>query len=116
MFGGRQNEGTMAEAVLNFLNIMPATRAWRMETTGMPRRNADGSFRLVRNRERRGKPDIAGFKGLTGFLIELKMPGEKLKPEQELWHQDFRERTGATERIAVWEGVDEVEAFWKGLP
>ena len=111
----RQNESSMCMAVLNFLNYMPRTRAWRMETTGMPRRPADGSYRLVRNRERRGKPDIAGFKGLTGFLIELKMPGEGLTPEQELWRSDFVDRTGAGDRIAVCHGVDEVQQFWEKL-
>ena len=84
----------------------------------MPRRGRDGTFYLQRNQEGPGKPDIAGFKGKTGFLIELKMPGKEIKPgsDQEIWHNDFIDRTGARDRIAVCHSVDEVEAFWKGLP
>ena len=113
--GSKPSENSMAEAVLNFLNLMPDTVAVRMETTGMPRRNRDGSFRMVRNKAGKGKPDIAFWKGFKYGLIELKMPGEALQPPQRLWHERFAQKTGAGACLCVCYGLNEVESFWRDL-
>jgi hypothetical protein len=105
----------MAEAVLNFLCLMPDTWAWRMENTGMPRVGRDGSVRLVRNKYGQGKPDICGFKGKQGFLIELKMPGKTLAPAQILWRDRFIGKTQAPQCYRVCQSFEEVEEFWKSL-
>lgn len=115
MFGQRPTESAMQEAVLNFLNLMPDTVAWPMSTLGKPRYLDGKQVGWWRNPREKGKPDIGGFKGTIGFVIELKLPGETLSPDQVIWRDHFIKRTGAGWRYRVCRGVDEVEAFWEGL-
>ena len=44
------------------------------------------------DRHQKGAPDyLVGFRG-KDYLIELKRPGEKLRPEQEMWHRLWKGR------------------------
>jgi len=44
------------------------------------------------DRHQRGAPDyLVGFRG-SDFLIEIKRPGEKLRPEQAMWHRLWKGR------------------------
>ena len=114
MVGSKPCEASLVEAILNMLNIptiCPETFAWRMETDGKPRRNPDGSFRLVRNKYGRGKPDICGIKAGHGFVMEVKMPGQSAEPHQKEWLQDYQER-GRGHAFVV-HSVDEAMDYWR---
>src|SRR3990167_5012160 len=107
MVGVRPTEANMVEAILQTINLMPKTFAWRMETTGSVRRDGQGGFKMVRNRGGRGKADICGVTHGLGFVLEAKMPGEQLKPHQAAWLKDYVECGGGY--AAVVRSVEDAE-------
>lgn len=60
--------------------------AWRQVGASVLRIDPAG------DRHQRGAPDyLVGFRG-SDYLIELKRPGEKLRPEQAMWHRLWKGR------------------------
>jgi hypothetical protein len=46
-----------------------------------------------------GCPDLAVGFGNSNFLIEIKMPGEHLNPDQVKWHESWRGRVFVVETL-----------------
>ena len=113
--GHRMTESSLVEAILQTLNFMEKTFAFRMETNGSVRRNDDGSYRMVSNKGGRGKPDICfSSHGFCGFL-EVKMPDAHAEPHQKRWMENAVERGRAY--CAVVHSMEEAEGavheLWK---
>ena len=72
----RQNERSLVLAIVQMLNYLPDTFAWRQETSGLPVRTKTG-WQVKSNVFERGKPDIAGSKNGKSFVMEVNIANSK---------------------------------------
>lgn len=113
-FAQKRSEKTVMIAIIRWLCFQPNTFAWCMETTGMYVRFATGFEKLLPSLSK-GKPDIAGFKGDKGFVMEVKLDGKGLDPDQKEWREIFIGHTGAAHRYFIVRSVYEAEAAWESI-
>ena len=107
----KRTERNMTDAALRELCYLPDTFAWDQDTkaTGFVDKKT-GKQKYLRALTT-GKPDIGGVKGIFGFVIELKKPGEKLKPHQSEWRDSYLAKTQGW--YFVCRDVGEVYEAWK---
>ena len=115
MIGQRPSESALVEAILQTLNLMSKTFAFRMETNGAIRRDPDGGFRMVRNKGGRGKPDICFVTHGFGGFLEVKMPGRHAEPHQKIWMENAVGRGYAYAAVvhSVVEAQESLMELWK---
>lgn len=100
------SENELQRDILTHLGKMPGVTAWRCQSGKVKVRG--GWMELAPN----GTPDIIGFLDSGQFLaIEVKLPGEELRPEQLEWFARAKQRNvlafvarsvrGAVDRIAL---------------
>lgn len=107
----KRNERSMMIPILRTLNSMPDTFAWETDTKGTGFKDRAGNQRYLHTLSR-GKADIVVCHMGLCAAIEVKMPGKKLAPHQELWRQDFMRGKGLH---FVVHDTYETEEAWKKL-
>lgn len=110
----RRTERTVMMAIIRTLCYMPDTCCWATETVNATYRGRNGGPVTVYTLSK-GKPDLVGFKGDKGFVMEVKLPGQYLEPHQRDWRDWFVQRTKAEGRYFVVRSVEEAEAAWKTI-
>lgn len=100
------SENELQRSILDALRQMPGVTVWRCQSGKVKVRG--GWMELAPN----GTPDIIGFLDSGQFMaIEVKLPGEELRPEQLAWFAKAKQRNvlafvarsvrGAVDRVAL---------------
>ena len=87
-------ETQITKGCLDWLNMVPGVQCWRQNTGGREWIDMNGKKRYVQFGEP-GQADITGI-GPQGVRIEIeiKRPGEDLRPNQLIWQAFIQDRGG----------------------
>ena len=100
-------ESPIQTAILNALNYLPDTFAFKVHTTGIP----IGRTGFFRTNPNKGTADILVCKDGRFAAFEVKRPGEKAEPHQAQWGQKVTQ--WGKGKYFVVHSVEEAEAAWR---
>ncbi len=96
---GMATEKQIESAILDYLNILPEAKFWKVDCTGIfdPKK---GVFRQKRSKHRyKGVSDIIGFYRGRFIAIEVKTPSRRKKTTVE--QEEFLEAAASNGQIAI---------------